>query len=133
MEIVKLFVVGLIPLVVGFVWYNPSVLGKVWQKAARMSDEDVQSGNMAVIFGIAYLLAVVLAVPIKFVCGLHTDAAEINFVHGAFHGAVMAVLIGLPMLITNSLFERKGLVYTLINGGYWIVSAALMGGVLMIW
>jgi hypothetical protein len=36
----------------------------------------------------------------------------------------------LPLIGINSLFERKSFKYIFIHTGYWIISLALMGGVL---
>ena len=36
---------------VGAIWYGV-LFGKAWQNAAGLSDEDVQGGNMALIFGL---------------------------------------------------------------------------------
>jgi len=34
-----IFVAALVPMVMGFVWYNPKVLGTLWMSAAGMSEE----------------------------------------------------------------------------------------------
>lgn len=118
---------------VGFLWYNPKTLGTAWMNAAGMTQEKIEGANMGLIFGLAFIFALIATIPIGFVTGLHTEAKDINFLHGAFHGGLFATLIGLPILATNALFERKGLVYILINYGYWLVCFGLMGGILMIW
>ncbi|MBL7753083.1 MAG: DUF1761 family protein, partial [Chitinophagaceae bacterium] len=33
---------AIIPLIVGFIWYNPKVMGTVWMKAAGVSPEDAK-------------------------------------------------------------------------------------------
>ena len=53
-----------------------------------------------------------------------------TFGHGAFHGTVAGILFALPVLGTNALFERKSFKYIAVNAGYWIVTTALIGGVL---
>jgi hypothetical protein len=45
-------VAALVPMLIGFIWYNPKVLGNVWMKAADMTDEKVKGGNVPVIFGV---------------------------------------------------------------------------------
>lgn len=134
MEYLPNLVVGVVTLVIGFLWYGPQTFDKAWKKAAGLSDEDVQGGNMAVIFGLALILAIVLSIPIDFLCGFHKpENGDVNFVHGAFHGAQLVGFVGLPVLISNGLFERKSLNYFLINGGYWLLVGAVMGGILMVW
>jgi len=38
-------------MLIGFIRYEPKVLGNVWMKAAGMIDQKVKGGNMPVIFG----------------------------------------------------------------------------------
>ena len=40
------FLTGLIPLVTGFVWYNPKVFGNTWMRAAGLTEEQL-SGSLA--------------------------------------------------------------------------------------
>ena len=52
---------ALVPLVLGFIWYNPKVFGNVWMKAAGMNEEKMKGANMPVIFGVSTLLSFFLA------------------------------------------------------------------------
>jgi hypothetical protein len=56
-----------------------------------------------------------------------------SFKHGALHGTIMAVLFAFPILAINALFERKGAKYIFIHLGYWVITIALMGGVICGW
>ena len=56
-----LVLAALVPMIIGFIWYNPKVFGNAWMKAAGMTDEQVKGGNMAKIFGLALLFAIMLA------------------------------------------------------------------------
>ena len=38
-----------------------------------------------------------------------------------------------PILAINAMFERKTVKYIAINTGYWVVTLALMGGILCQW
>jgi hypothetical protein len=51
-----------------------------------------------------------------------------TFKHGALHGTLIALFFVMPIMAINAMFERKGFKYIAINTGYWIVSLALMGG-----
>lgn len=150
----------LIPLVVGFIWYNPKVLGTAWMKAAGVSPDAAQGANMGVIFGVTVLFSFFIAFMMQSmvihqfsVMGLLSQQADFategsessqllkrimelygnsyrTFKHGAFHGALTGLFFATPILGINCLFERKGFRYIAINGGYWILSLALMGGVI---
>ncbi|MCB0760582.1 MAG: DUF1761 domain-containing protein [Flavobacteriales bacterium] len=154
------FLAALIPMVVGFVWYGKATFGNAWMKAADMTEEKVKSGNMAVIFGVSYVLSVLLAMVMTvFVIhqshimslfmnmeGFGVEGSEIQlyyddfmakygtmhrtFGHGAAHGLFGGIFFMLPILATNALFERKGFKYIAINAGYWLLTLVLMGGVI---
>jgi hypothetical protein len=144
-------------LVIGFVWYNPKVFGNAWMKAAGLSEEQLKGGNMAIIFGLALFFAFLLAFALQFLTIHQTGALGMvggdpskalpsyeafmadygdafrTFKHGALHGTIAGVFIALPLIGTNALFDRKGAKYIFINSGYWIVTLAIMGGIVCGW
>ncbi len=146
---------ALIPLVVGFVWYNPKVLGNAWMEASDMTEEKMKGANMAVIFGLtfvfSFLLAFALNGMVNHVNGFASmmlenadpNAADFfkegvekygnsyrTFKHGVLHGVLGGIALALPILGVNALFERKGFKYIAINVGFWVVCMALMGGII---
>lgn len=151
---------ALVPMILGFVWYNPKVFGTVWMKAAGVTEDKMKGANMFVIFGVSFLLSFFLAFAIQFMVihqwsvfsilanepGISDPNSEVGmmlknfmekygtnfrtFKHGALHGTIAGITIALPIMGTNALFERKGFNYILVNAGYWIVCMALMGGLL---
>lgn len=160
MNIVVLLAATLVPLLIGFIWYNPKVFGKAWMSAAGVTPESAKSANMPMILGLTTLLAFFLAVEMQFVVihqfgvasliGSQPDFANEGsesaslmkritelyghshrtFSHGSFHGAIAGFLLALPIIGTNALYERKGFKYVAINAGYWIVCMSLMGGII---
>ncbi|MBO6515424.1 MAG: DUF1761 domain-containing protein [Bacteroidia bacterium] len=143
---------ALIPMVMGFIWYNPAVLGKAWMNAAGMTEEKMKGANMAVIFGLSFVFAIMLSfilhpivihqLAVKSIFFYEPESPDLaeflakygdhfrTFKHGALHGTVAGLFIALPVLGTNALFERKNFKYIAINAGYWAVTMALMGGVI---
>jgi hypothetical protein len=152
---------ALVPMVMGFIWYNPKVLGKAWSAVAGMTEEKMKGGNMALIFGLAFLLSFFMAFGLQFlvihqwglISSLMTDPKALmdpttetgsyvsnymakygtnfrTFKHGALHGTMAGFMFALPILGTNALFERKSFKYVAINAGYWIITMALMGGII---
>lgn len=143
-------------MVVGFIWYNPKVFGKAWQQASGITDEQIKGGNMAKIFGLAFVFAFLLSTALP---GIVTHQMGVfslaqgelgmlpsydaflldygnefrTFKHGVFHGVLTGLFIALPILGTNALFERKSAKYIFINAGYWIVTLGVMGGILCGW
>ena len=63
MNIVVLLGATLVPLVIGFVWYNPKIgFGKAWMAATGITEEDGKNANMGLIFGLTLLLSFFVAV-----------------------------------------------------------------------
>ncbi len=56
-----------------------------------------------------------------------------TFRHGAVHGLIYGIMVALPVLGINALFEGKGWKYILINAGYWVVCLSIMGGIICQW
>lgn len=164
---VALLVAALVPMLLGFIWYHPKVFGNTWMRSAGLTDEMLKTGNMAVIFGVSFLMSIMMAFVMNliafhdsFIGGAmfyatngtmnpeagselakwfeyyQTNLAESNhtFKHGAFHGAMIAgIFLALPITVFNALFERKGFKYMAINASFWIISLALMGGIIASW
>jgi len=147
------FLAALVPMIIGFIWYNPKVIGTVWMEASRMTDEKVKGENMPLIFGLSFVFSIMLAFGLFYLVVHQTGVFSLlmnhkeewesfigshgadhrSFGHGAFHGTIDALLIVFPVLATNALYERKGFKYIWVNTGYWVITLALMGGVLCAW
>ena len=163
MNLIALLVAALVPLLIGFIWYNPKVFGNAWMKAADMSEEKMQGANMGLIFGLSFVFSFLAASALYFASvhqahlfsilinepGINDPNSEISvwltgfmdkygnnfrtFQHGLFHGTLTGFVLALPVLGVNALFERKGFKYIAINAGFWIVCFALMGGIVCAW
>ena len=112
-------------LVLGGIWYSPLLFAKAWQRAAGLSDEQAKSGNMAVIFGGAFVLSLVAAFVFAMFLGR-------NFGLGPAIGAGASAglcWVGAAYGISY-LFERRPLALWLINGGYHTLQFTLFGLIL---
>lgn len=155
-----LFASALIPLFIGFLWYNDKVFGKAWQQASGITEEKMKNSNMLVIFGLTYLFSLMMALVLQFLVIHQASVPSIfvgdpdmtnpnseigrflellntkyahnyrTFKHGMFHGAVAGLFFALPVMGINALFERRGWRYILIHLGYWFITCMLMGGVI---
>ena len=56
-----IFIAALIPMIMGFIWYNPKTLGAAWMKAADMTEEKMKGANMAVIFGLSFVFSFLIS------------------------------------------------------------------------
>ena len=131
----------IVPLVVGFIWYNPKVFGAAWMKETGMTEEKARQMNPAKTYGLAVIMAFLIAFfiwPMVMMGGgpdmPHGPGGDfMTFKHGALHGSMLAVFIVLPVFATNALFEQKSFKYVMINVGYWVVTMAIMGGLINAW
>lgn len=132
LNILSLIISTLIPMIVGFIYYHKALFGNAWLASIGKTEEELKEGNMLVMMGVSLLLSFFLSLFLFInVNGLGQDTPAFNtFKHGAFHGILLAILVGLPVLITNSLFEGRNWKNIGINALYWMITLALMGGVM---
>ena len=113
--------------VVGAIWYGV-LFGKVWQRAAGLSDEDVQSGNMALIFGLTFLFEMLVAMVLW-----HLLARNMPPPHVVMMMSIgFAVGVMVPAIGINYLYQRKSGLLFAIDAGHFIVGMAAMGGVFLL-
>ena len=150
-----ILVAGLVPLLTGFIWYNPKVFGNTWMKSAGMTEESMKGANMALIFGLCYVFGCLLAMALMSVVIHQMGVVSVfqgdetpesasylknfldnygnrfrTFKHGALHGTLTGIFIALPVVGTGALFERRGFKYIAVHTGYWVLTMALMGGII---
>ena len=153
---------ALIPLIMGFIWYGPLLFQNAWMKQLGFTEESLKGGNMALIFILCYVFSFLMAFFLQFIVihqtGVYSSlmesgATELSgdaltyfndfmakygtnyrtFKHGALHGTLSGIFFILQVLATQAMFERKTVKYVAINAGYWIVTLALMGGIICQW
>ena len=115
--------------VIGGLWWSPLLFQKAWMRANGFTEEKLQEGSMAKIFGVSFVLTVVMAFNLAmFLAGPDTTVAW-----GATAGVLAGggwVALGIAVV---ALFERRSLTYVLVNGGYFVVAFAVMGAILGAW
>jgi hypothetical protein len=130
-NLLAIVIAALIPMIMGFIYYHPKVFGKAWMQSLGMTEADLKKGNMGVILGISLLMSVFLSFfMLVNVDGPGQEGEFDSFKHGMFHGVLIGIMVAMPVLVTNGLFERKNLKNLAINTLYWIITIGLMGGVI---
>ncbi len=114
--------------VLGGLWYAPFLFGRAWMRETGLDEDDLKSRNMALVFGLSFVLSLLGAfifamflgpkpgVGLGFGAGL---AAGLFWVAGSFG--------------INYLFEKKSFTLWLINGGYHGLQYTLIGTILGLW
>jgi hypothetical protein len=113
----------------GGLWYSKALFGRAWMSANKLTEADLEGTNMAKIFGLSLVFAIVMA------ANLAAFLAEpkTTTVWGATAGFLAGfgwVALGIA---TVALFERRSWKYILINGGYMTVSFVIMGLIIGAW
>ena len=121
---------AIIPMVMGFIWYGNFAFGKAWMASIGMTEEKAKEANMGLTFGLSFVMSALMAFFLMgFNNGPGQEGVYDTFGHGAAHGAILSVFLVIPIFITNGLFEQRSWTNMLINAGYWLITLALMGGV----
>lgn len=156
-------VAALATMVIGFIWYNPKVLGGAWMKAIGKTEEQMREGgnNFAVLMLLTLIFSFLAALSLNSIVihqyGIFSLLADIpnsaggkqtlmlndqvvdfthkfrTFKHGAFHGTLTGIFLALPIIGMSAVYEKRGAKYIFISAGYWIVSLAVMGGIICGW
>lgn len=97
-------------------------------KENGFSEEDMKKGNIARIFGLAFLLGLVAAINLAMFMGPEADLSFGAFAGFAAGAGWVATFVG-----THYLFERRSFKLFLINAGYSIVALTVMGIIIGAW
>lgn len=116
---------GVSSLVLGGIWYSPALFAKSWQRSAGLGEDQAASGNMAMIFGGAFVLSLIAAFVFAMFLGRDFGLGP-AIAAGASAGLCwVAASFGV-----NYLFERRPLKLWLINGGYHTLQFTLFGAII---
>jgi len=129
LNFLAIIVTALIPMIMGFIYYHPKVFGNAWMSSLGITQEDLKKGNMAIIFGVSFLMSFLLTWFLLYNAdGPGQEGPYDSFKHGAFHGIELGLLVAMPVMVINGLFERKNFKNLAINTCYWLITLTLMGG-----
>jgi len=150
-------VAAFLPLILGFIWYHPKVLGT---KLAQINGESVEfvrsTGKIVLIYLFSILLAYILTIlsvhqsaiyqlfildpefanaSSKYSQFINEFMAEYgdrhrSFGHGLIHGAEAGLFFGLAFLGITTLIQNKPFKLIWIHLGFWICCCSLMAGLI---
>jgi Protein of unknown function (DUF1761) len=109
----------------GGLWYSNVLFGKVWQREAGITDEQIKNGNMAKIFGLSLVLSLIAAWVFALFLGPRPPVAL--GLGAGFSAGLCWVAASFGM---NYLFERRSFKLFLVNGGYHTLQFTVIGLVL---
>lgn len=159
MNYLAIIIAALVPILLGFFWYNPKLFGNIWMRESGMTEEKMKGGNMGVIFIVSLVFSLLLSFFLQFSVIHQTGAVQMiggdpsvegilpsfqafmddygtafrSYKHGALHGFLAGIFIVLPIMGINGLFERQSWKHIFINVGYWTLVLTIMGAILCGW
>ncbi len=113
---------------IGALWYSPALFGKAWMRENGLSEEKIRSSNMALIFGVSFLLSVIISFNLAAFLGKDAGLAWGLTAGGLAGIGWVAASLGILYL-----FERKSFRLFLINAGYQAVTYVVAGGIIGAW
>ena len=108
---------------VGGIWYGP-IMGKKWMGAVGLSEEQIKEGNMAAIYGGAFLFSILASWTLAHTFATYQGLTPITKIMTSF-GVALGFII--PAIGTNYLFSQKKKSLFFIDAGYWILFYIAMG------
>lgn len=134
-----ILVAAVLGMVIGMIWYAPSVFGKAWSRMTgiNMDKAEMKPKHMLAGFVAQLVMAYVLA---PFIIGWHQSEVAM---YGA--DAMSGLSVGLQtgfwlwlgivatVMLGSVLWERKPFKLYMLNSGYWLVVLLVMGALLGYW
>lgn len=112
--------------VVGGIWYGP-VMGKKWMGAVGLTEEQIKQGNMAVIYGGAFLFSLLASWTLAHTFASYGQDFSVSVKIMTAFGVALGFIV--PAIGTNYLFSQKSKALFLIDAAYWLLFYIAMGAV----
>ena len=126
-------------MIIGVIWFHPSVMGKMWAKAIGVSIEELKPKNPGMVYGFTILYTLLFTMFLMTnVTGPGQDVAPDGhsyhtFQHGFAHAVILSIMVILPVLGTPALYEGKKKGWMVVQVGYWFVRLVVAAGILSAW
>ncbi len=125
-------VAALSTIFIGALWYSPLLFHKLWVKAHGYSEEKVE--QMRKTAGRAYVVSLFCYVVMAFVLAVLVSYTGVSTVlQGAFLGFLVWIGFLSTLGLTAHMFSEKPLSTYLVDAGYQLVYAVVMGVILAAW
>ncbi|MDB5735285.1 MAG: hypothetical protein JWP16_1615 [Alphaproteobacteria bacterium] len=124
--LVAIGLAGLAAWLFGSAWYMS--LGKVWQAALGLNPDDCKDKKMPATPLVVCLLAEWVMAAVLYQTLDHLGV--MGWMAGAIAGLTLGVGLMLTSTLVTNLFQGKTLMVTVIDGGHWVIVAAIEGAVI---
>jgi hypothetical protein len=133
-NLVALLVAGILPMVIGSVWYGP-VFGKMWMKLVGKTEEELRESLSPIkMYVVPFIASLVMAFVLAHILEALSDAYEAT---GLLAGAQTGFWVWLGFVLTVGYqavaYEDKKLRLFGLNMAYNLLSLVAMGALLGVW
>lgn len=121
-EILPILIAGIIPMVVGSIWYSPLLFANYWMKLSGVKEVDLKAVPVT-----EYLLSTLTSLILSFVLFHFFNYAEVSNNFEALQLALWVWLgFAIPFVLPGHLFDRRPWGLFFIYAGYQLVNLVLM-------
>ena len=121
---------GALSVVLGWLWYSPSVFGNAWMRLANITPEMAEKGRQWM--PLHSLFALLAGMLVAYVMNYFGIAWGVQDVIGSIELGIWCWLgFTAPTMLGMVLWEQKPLRYYFIVSLYWLVAFILMANVLL--
>jgi hypothetical protein len=127
---IAIIVATLVNLVIGGIWYAPKVFGDSWSKIVGLKEEEMKKDApkaMAGALAMGFILAFVLAHVSYVAAEYFNSSLTMSALNSAFW---LWLGVGFTTFVTQGLFERRPLKWTLITSSNLLVTMLAMAWVI---
>ena len=110
--------------VIGGIWYGP-VMGRKWMGAVGLTEEQIGQGNMARIYGGAFLFSLLASWTLAHTFASYAQDLSVTVKVVTALGVAVGFIV--PAIGTNYLFSQKSRTLFFIDAGYWLLFYTAMG------
>jgi len=115
-------------MIIGMVWYNPKVWGEQWIKLVGFKKKDLtDKQGMPVMMTISVVFYFLVAITVAALLEM-TSASGTG--DGVLMGAIIGFVFGYGPLSVTYVYAKRRFELSMIDGGYIVVTTAVIGAIL---
>lgn len=111
--------------ILGAIWYSKALFGNAWMQEVGLTEDAVNNANMAMTFGMTFVLQIIAAIAMSAFLGEGS-----NWMEGLHTGLWIGIFWVATAYGVTYLFEQRSMRLWLINAGYYVVLYAMMGTII---
>ncbi len=113
--------------ILGFLWYSPQAFGKQWASLVGFKKKDMErKDGMGVMMAMMFIFYFIASLVVALLAGM-TGSEGLG--DGVLLGGIVGFAFGFGPISTTYVFARRRFDLSLIDGGYIVVTMAVIGAI----